>query len=66
MSDPEPRGCNAVVVQGRLYLSNGDPGYPDEYCDNEAEEGSDFCSQHDEDGDHDFEPDWDPAAYYGD
>lgn len=46
MTAPEPVYCEAVVVQGRFYLANGDPGYPDEYCDNEAVPGSTFCNQH--------------------
>lgn len=53
----EARGCAAVVVTGRLYLSNGDPGYPDEYCDNEALPGSDYCEDHEE-NEGDIDPDY--------
>lgn len=61
-AEDEVRGCGAVVVQGRFYLSNGDPGYPDEYCDNEALPDSDYCEDHqgaDEDlGPEDIDPDY--------
>jgi hypothetical protein len=46
MTAPEPVYCEAIVVQGRNYLSNGDPGYPDEYCEEEAEPGTTFCAKH--------------------
>lgn len=44
--EDETRYCKAIAVPGRMYLSNGDPGYPDEGCDEEAEEDSDYCAKH--------------------
>lgn len=41
--------CEAVVVTGRMYMSNGDPGYPDEYCDSLVAVGKgNFCELHDD------------------
>lgn len=38
--------CEAEVQPAVFYLPNGDPGYPAEYCENEAVPGSTFCNQH--------------------
>lgn len=41
------RGCAAIVVQGRWTLNNGDPGDPDEYCDNLVAPGcGEYCQDH--------------------
>lgn len=45
-AEADIRYCQSVLVEERRYLSNGDPGYPAEYCTNEAEEGSDYCADH--------------------
>jgi len=49
----EPDGsiafCTAETYAEVRYLSNGDPGYPAEYCDNEATEiveGFAYCAEH--------------------
>jgi hypothetical protein len=41
--------CEAVISEAVYYLPNGDPGYPAEYCENEAAEGSDYCEEHNRD-----------------
>lgn len=46
MPEDETRYCEAIAVPERRYLSNGDPGYPAEGCDEEALEGSDYCAKH--------------------
>lgn len=46
MPKDETRYCTAIVVQGQMYLRNGDPGYPDEGCDEEALPDSEFCANH--------------------
>ena len=51
----EPEFCQATVHEAVFYLSNGDPGYPAEGCDNEALPGTEFCA------DHTGEDPWDAA-----
>ena len=38
--------CEAQTSPEVRYLSNGDPGYPAEYCENDAAPGSVFCPFH--------------------
>lgn len=41
--------CAAEVVAGQMYLSNGDPGYPSEYCDSPVAPGrGEYCEDHEE------------------
>jgi hypothetical protein len=49
MSD-EIRYCSAVVIRE----TRQDPA---EYCEEEAEEGSDYCAKHDPDDRPEYEPD---------
>jgi hypothetical protein len=43
------QGCAAVTYPGRMYMANGDPGYPDEYCENPVAPGrGEYCELHEE------------------
>jgi hypothetical protein len=46
----EIRYCAAVVIRETRV----DPA---EYCEEEAEEGSDYCAKHDPDNEREYEPD---------
>ena len=50
LNEDEPRYCEAETRPAVFYLGNGDPGYPAEYCEAEAEPGSDYCALHQDDG----------------
>lgn len=51
-TDIEYRPCEALVYRATLVD-------PEEYCDNDALDGSDFCARHTEPEEPDYEPDWD-------
>lgn len=42
----EDNGCGFETHPGVWTLSNGDPGYPAEYCDDLALPGEEFCEAH--------------------
>lgn len=50
----EARGCSRVTFYGSNYPDSPRFG-PDEYCDNEAQDGSDYCSMHDDSDDDDYD-----------
>lgn len=42
---PEPTSCQHITHHGQRH---GDCPEPDEYCENETENGADFCSDHEQ------------------
>lgn len=54
IEDDGRRLCSGVLALGTYFE-------PPEYCDNDPQDGSDYCARCDPD----HEPDWDPDLYYG-